>query len=313
MRFPASDRLIVGMDTADDAGVYRLDDTTALILTVDFFTPIVDDPYTFGAVSAANSLSDVYAMGGRPIAALNVCGFPPSEDKVLLRAILQGGADKVAEAGAVIAGGHSVRDEELKYGLAVVGIVHPDKVITNAGARPGDVLVLTKPLGTGLLSTARKKDAISEAEFEPAVRNMLLLNRAASEIMIEYGAHACTDITGFGLIGHAQEMACASERAFEIAYHDVPLLPLARECADKGHSPAGTRNNRAHFSGFVQGDVAEAWWSILFDPQTSGGLLISVASDHVESMLKKLERSGAPSAVIGKVLPEPAGRIILRP
>jgi len=313
MCFPTSDKLIVGMDTADDAGVYRLDDTTALILTVDFFTPIVDDPYTFGAISAANSLSDVYAMGGRPIAALNICGFPPREDKELLRAILKGGADKVAQAGAVIAGGHSVRDEDLKYGLSVVGLVHPDKVVTNAGARPGDVLVLTKPIGTGLLSTARKKDAISEDEFGPAVKTMLMLNRAASEIMIEYGAHACTDVTGFGLLGHAREMACASERAFEIAYRDVPLLPLARDCADKGHSPAGTRNNRAHFGEFVKGDVAEPWWSILFDPQTSGGLLISLPPDHVESMLKKLERSGAPSAVIGQVLAEPAGRIILRP
>lgn len=303
---------MVGMGTADDAGVYRLDENTALILTVDFFTPIVDDPYTFGAVSAANSLSDVYAMGGKPIVALNICAFPPKEDKEVLRAILQGGADKMAEAGAVIAGGHSVRDEDLKYGLSVVGLVHPDKVITNAGAKPGDVLVLTKPIGAGLLSTARKKDAITEAEFEPAVQNMLMLNRAAFEIMIEYEAHACTDVTGFGLLGHAQELACASERALSIAFHDVPLLPLARDCADNGLSPGGTRNNRAHFGGFVKGEVSESWWSILFDPQTSGGLLICLAPEHLESMLKKLERSGVNAAVIGEVLAGPAGRIFLR-
>jgi selenide,water dikinase len=266
---PTNDDLIVGSDKADDAGVFRLDRDTALVLTVDFFTPIVDDPYTFGAIAAANALSDVYAMGGRPIAALNVCCFPPKEDKDLLREILRGAADKVAEAGAVIAGGHSMRDDELKYGLAVTGLVHPDRVTTNAGARPGDKLVLTKPIGTGLLSTARRKDAISEDDFEPAVRAMLDLNRAASDAMKESEVNACTDVTGFGLLGHAREMACASGAALAVDYHQVPLFPQAMVCAQKGLVPGGTRNNRAHFCEFINGDVPEVWWAVLFDPQTS--------------------------------------------
>jgi len=296
----------VGADTADDAGVYLIDGETALILTVDFFTPIADDAYQFGQVAAANALSDVYAMGGRPIAALNVCCFPDGEDKAVLREILKGGADKVAEAGAVIAGGHSVRDQDMKYGLAVVGLVHPDRVMTNAGARPGDKLVLTKPVGTGLLATARRKDAISEDEFRPALDNMLELNRAAAEAMVEVGANACTDVTGFGLIGHALEMAEASGAALAIDFASVPLLPLAMKCAEDGHVPGGTGKNREHFACKMEGAPSEAESAALFDPQTSGGLLISAAPEQAGRIADRL---GA--AIIGEVLAKPAGKVIV--
>jgi len=303
------------MNPADDAGVYVLDDNTALVLTVDFFTPIADDPYTFGAIAATNALSDVYAMGGRPLAALNVCCFPAAGDKAVLREILRGGADKVAEAGAVIAGGHTVRDQDLKYGMAVVGVVHPQKVITNAGARPGDKLVLTKPIGTGLLATARRKDAITEAEFQPAIAVMLELNRAAATAMSEQGAHGCTDVTGFGLLGHAQEMAAASKVALAIDRPEVPLLPGALKCAQAGHVPGGARANYNHFCDWIEGQLDEFWAPVLFDPQTSGGLLISIPPDNVGPLIRQLSsRSAAfPTAtIIGEVLPGPAGKIIVR-
>lgn len=309
---PADERLLVGIDTSDDAGVLRLDDRTALILTVDFFSPIVDDPYNFGAIAAVNALSDVYAMGGKPLAALNIAAFPPKEDKAILRAVLQGGADKVKEAGAVIAGGHSVRDDELKYGLAVVGLVHPDAVIRNAGALPGDRLVLTKPIGTGLLTTARRADAVTAADLEPATSQMLALNRDAAAAMVRVQAHAATDVTGFGLLGHAQEMACASGVGFAIDRAEVPLLARARECATRGFIPAGARNNRSHFGPFVQGDLTEADWAVLFDPQTSGGLLISVAPAKSDALVSILRDQGINAAIIGEVLPEPKARIILR-
>lgn len=303
----------MGVDSADDAGVYRLDESTGLILTVDFFTPIVDDPYKFGAIAAANALSDVYAMGGTPLAALNICAFPPEDDKNMLREIIKGGADKVAEAGAVIAGGHSVRDEDLKYGLAVIGRVEPESVVTNAGAVPGDKLVLTKPIGTGLLSTARKKDAISEDEFEPAVELMLTLNNKASEAMIEAGANACTDITGYGLLGHAGEMAIASKAGLAIDVFSVPLLPLARQCAQNGNIPGGAKKNRDHFGKFVDGDpYDEACWGILFDPQTSGGLLISVPESKADDLMTQLQKESIDAAIIGEVIPEPKGRIVIR-
>lgn len=305
--------MIVGIENSDDAGVLRLSDQTALIMTVDFFTPIVDDPYAFGAIAAANALSDVYAMGGKPLAALNLAAFPDKEDKALQRAVLQGGADKVGEAGAVIAGGHSVKDEELKYGLAVVGLIHPDQVVTNSGAKVGDRLILTKPLGTGLLATARRRDAITEEEFKPAVKVMLELNRKAAEAMMEIGVNACTDVTGFGLLGHAHEMACGSGVGMKIDLSAVPLLPKARECAAKGLVPGGARNNRAHFSAFIQGQVPdESCWAVLFDPQTSGGLLISVSAEKAPALLEKLSKADIKAALIGEVLPEPKGRIIVK-
>jgi selenide,water dikinase len=297
------------MNPADDAGVYVLDEHTALVLTVDFFTPICDDPYTFGALAAANALSDVYAMAGTPLAALNVCCFPPQEDKDVLRRILQGGADKVREAGAVIAGGHTVRDQDLKFGMAVVGVAHPRKVITNAGAKPGDALVLTKPVGTGLLSTARRRDAIKEEELRPAIAVMLELNRAAAAVMMELGAHGCTDVTGFGLLGHAQEMAAASKVALAIDRSKVPLLPGAQRCAQAGHVPGGARANYNHFASEVEGALDEFWSPILFDPQTSGGLLIALAPEAARQFTATIPAS----AVIGEVREGPAGKIILRP
>jgi len=310
--FPVDDRLIAGADSADDAGVVRLDDDTGLILTLDFFTPIVDDPYEFGAIAAANALSDVYAMGGRPLAALNICSFPPEEDKEMLRKILQGGADKLREAGAVLAGGHTVKDRELKYGMAVAGLAAPDKVKTNAGARPGDALVLTKPVGAGLLATARRKDAITEDEFGAAKRKMAELNRVAAEAMTDLDASAATDVTGFGLLGHAQEMACASGTALEISISSVPLLDKALWCAEKGHSPGGARANRVHFGPFVDGEPeAEYWWSVLFDPQTSGGLLISIPDKRAGELIERLLGEGVESSRIGAVIEGLAGRIRL--
>ena len=310
--FPVDERLIVGADTADDAGVVRLDEETGLILTVDFFTPIVDDPYQFGAIAAANALSDVYAMGGAPIAALNICAFPPKEDKALLRQILQGGADKIREAGAVLAGGHSIRDEDMKYGLAVVGSVKPEDVKTNAGARPGDWLVLTKPLGTGLLSTARRKDAITEDDFEVAKKNMADLNKRAAESMVEYNASACTDVTGFGLLGHALEMACASGVGLVINVPSIPLLKKAMWCAREGHVPGGAKNNRDHFGPSVEGlPPEEEWWPVLFDPQTSGGLLIAICADRGDHLIARVQAQGIKASVIGEVVEGPAGKIIL--
>jgi selenide, water dikinase len=310
------------MNPADDAGVYRLDQNTALVLTVDFFTPIADDPYIFGAIAAANALSDVYAMGGRPLAALNICCFPPKGDKDVQRAILQGGADKIAEAGAVIAGGHSVRDDDLKYGLAVIGLVHPDRLTTKAGAKPGDLLVLTKPIGIGLLATARRKDAITEHEFAPALALMQELNRQAAQAMTALGAGGATDVTGFGLLGHAQEMAAASGVAFAIDRLRVPLLPNTQKCAQAGHVPGGARANFSHFGEHVSG-LDDFWAPILFDPQTSGGLLISLPPESARVLIDKLTESlggaGAPTgatlyppAIIGEVLPGPAGKIIIR-
>ena len=283
-------------------------------MTVDFFTPIVDDPYNFGAIAAANALSDVYAMGGEPLAVLNCAGFPPGEDKDLLRAILQGGADKVREAGAVVAGGHSIRDDELKFGMAVIGRIHPDEVIRNAGAKPGDKLVLTKAIGTGLLSTARKRDAITEDEFHPAVKSMLELNRAAGHAMAAARAHAATDVTGFGLFGHALEMACASRVTLAFDFAAIPLLPRARECAERGLIPGGAKSNLAHFEGLLVGSFPDpAAWAIAFDPQTSGGLLIAIGPDRLDELLTNLQGRGHTCAVVGEALEESEGRIVIRP
>ena len=263
--------VIVGFDTYDDAGVFRLTPDLALVQTVDFFTPIVDDAYTFGAIAAANSLSDVFAMGGRPISALSVLCYPGAGDIELLQEILRGGADKIAEAGCVILGGHSVTDPEIKFGYAVTGTIHPDRIWTNAGARPGDRLYLTKPIGTGVISTALKRELADEADVQAAITSMLTLNRAP-----EY-AHGCTDITGFGLLGHGREMALASNVTLEIEADAVPLLPGALGYATAGAIPGGQKNNRDFTSDCVQFDrpVALELEALLYDPQTSGGLLIA--------------------------------------
>ena len=284
--------LLVGFDKSDDAGVFRLSADLALVQTVDFFTPIVDDPFTFGAIAAANSLSDVYAMGGTPLTALSILAWPGSDDLDDLEAVLQGGAAKIREAGCVIVGGHSVTDPEIKFGYAITGTVHPDRVKTNAGARPGDVLILTKRIGTGVISTALKRGIASEEHVAKSIESMLTLNRAACEAMSNLEVHAVTDVTGFGLLGHAREMALASEVTLEIDASRVQYLEGAVEYGRAGAIPGGLNNNRD----FVAECVAGSPGDLLYDPQTSGGLLISLP--EAGEYLKR-----CPSAyVLGRVL-----------
>jgi len=274
----ADENVLVGFDTADDAGVYKLTAELALVQTVDFFTPIVDDPYTYGAIAAANSLSDVYAMGGRPISALSILAWSPKEDPADLEAILKGGAEKMHEAGCAILGGHSVSDEEIKFGYAVTGTIHPDRIKTNAGAVPGDALVFTKRLGTGVISTALKRGLAAEADVAAAIASMLTLNRAACEEMLRLEVHGCTDVTGFGLIGHAREIALASRVTLEIAVDALQFLPGALDYARAGAVPGGLKNNRDFAECVVEARRAlpREIEDLLYDPQTSGGLLISM-------------------------------------
>jgi selenide,water dikinase len=265
--------VLVGFDTRDDAGVYRVSPDLALVQTVDFFTPIVDDPYTFGAIAAANSLSDVFAMGGRPLSALSILCYPGKGDIDVLREILRGGEDKMREADCVILGGHSVSDDEIKFGYAVTGTIHPNRILTNAGAKAGDVLVLTKRLGTGIISTALKREIASEEHVSAAIESMLTLNRAPTV------AHGCTDVTGFGLLGHAREMALASRITIEIEAERVPVLPGALEYARAGAVPGGTGNNREFVASCVEMErqLPPEMEALLYDPQTSGGLLIATS------------------------------------
>ena len=278
----ADENVLVGFDTADDAGVYQLTPELALVQTVDFFTPIVDDPYTYGAIAAANALSDVYAMGGRPISALTVLAWPPKEDPRDLEAILKGGAEMMHEAGCTILGGHSVADDEIKFGYAVTGIVHPARILANAGARPGDTLVFTKRLGTGVIATALKRGIAREADVAASIASMLTLNRAACQEMLRYDVHGCTDVTGFGLVGHAREMALASQVTLEIAVDRLQFLPGAVEYARAGAVPGGLKNNREFASCAVETlrelprEIPPEIEDLLYDPQTSGGLLISL-------------------------------------
>lgn len=295
-----NERVLVGYDTADDAGVYLLNDECALVQTVDFFTPIVDDPYTFGAIAAANSLSDVYAMGGHPISALSILAYPGKGDLDPLKQILTGGAEKMREAGCAVLGGHSINDEEIKFGYSVTGTVHPGRVWTNAGARPGDVLVFTKRLGTGVVATALKRGIASEEHVEAAIASMLTLNAAAARLLGTLEVHACTDITGFGLLGHTREMAVASGLTFEIDSSAVPLLPGAHHYATQNALPGGLANNREFVSDCVgvEGTVAKDLLDLLYDPQTSGGLLVSMEESQAARFC-----DGFPAAVrIGRVL-----------
>jgi selenide, water dikinase len=306
--------LLVGSGTYDDAGVFRLSADLALIQTVDFFPPVVDDPRTFGAISAANSLSDVYAMGGRPVTALVICCVPNGFAPEILGEILAGGQQMAHRAGVPIVGGHTVKDPELKYGLAVTGLVHPDRIITNAGARVGDYLYLTKPLGTGVITTALKNQACPPEVLEPAVAGMQRLNAAASEAMIEAGAHAGTDITGFGLLGHAHALAQASGVALEFDVGKVPLLPGAREAVAEGHVPGGLVANRAYLEEWVQVESGVgSSHELLYDPQTSGGLLIVVAAEDTLQLSDALQRRNEPVYPVGRVVEGRAGRIRLRP
>jgi selenide,water dikinase len=295
--------VLVGFDTNDDAGVYRISPECALVQTTDFFTPIVDDPFTFGAVAAANALSDVYAMGGRPITALSILCYPGQGDLDDLEAILRGGAEKMIEAGCAILGGHSVNDEEIKFGYAVTGLIHPDRILANAGARPGDVLVLTKAIGTGVISTALKRGIAQDEHVQGAIRSMLTLNKSTCEAMLEAGAHGCTDVTGFGLLGHAREMALASKVTLEIEAASIEFLPGALEYAEQGALPGGLNNNRAFAEGcvLVRPGVDPVVLQLLYDPQTSGGLLISVP---------EATASAIPGRIIGRVV-ERAGKPIV--
>lgn len=294
--------LIVGIDTSDDAAVYKLNDEMATIQTLDFFTPIVDDPYTFGQIAAANSLSDVYAMGGKPIVALNIVCFPNCLNMNILGEILRGGADKVLEAGAVIVGGHTVQDDEPKYGLSVTGIVHPDKVLKNYGAETGDILILTKPIGLGIINTAIKAKIASKEAYEKAVKVMAYLNKYAGEIITDYNITSCTDITGFSLIGHAYEMAEPSKKTFRIFKDAIPFIKEAKEYASMGLIPAGCYENKRYLKGKYLLKNVESWMEdILFDPQTSGGLLISCKEKDYIDILTRLENLEVESAVIGRV------------
>jgi selenide,water dikinase len=312
MHFPTDENVLVGLDRADDAGVYKVSDDLALIQTVDFFTPIVDDPYWFGQIAVANALSDVYAMGGVPKTAMNLVAFPAKDMGLeVLRAIIQGGIDKLTEAAVVLIGGHSIEDKELKYGLSVTGFIHPKRILTKKNLQVGDRLILTKPLGTGIINTAIKARMASEHLIEQVTRLMAALNRTASNIMIRFDIHACTDVTGFGLLGHLAEMVDGSGCSVTLEAHRVPVLPEAEDFASMGLIPAGAHKNREFRRSMVVFDsqVPLALQDIFFDPQTSGGLVISAASSHALPLVRALHDEGVPAAVIGEVVNDPSERI----
>ena len=298
--------VLVGFDHADDAGVYLIGPEQALVQTVDFFTPIVDDPYTFGQIAATNSLSDVYAMGGKPLTAMALVCFPEKADLEILERILAGGLSKMMEAGCTVIGGHSIRDEETKFGYSVTGMVHPKKVLANQGAKAGDALLFTKALGTGVISTAIKKGKAEAAWIDAATRSMTTLNKRAAEVIIDgdFRVHAMTDITGFGMIGHAREIALASDVSFRFYASRVPLLQGAIECVRAGYIPGGLNNNRDFAECLVEYDdgVAEDVRALLFDPQTAGGLLISTANG--DRLKRALNDAGVDAVKIGEVLPD---------
>ena len=296
--------LLVGFNKADDAGVFRINDRQALVQTVDFFPPIVDDPYAFGQIAAANALSDIYAMGGKPLTALNVVGFPAQMKPSILTEILRGGSDKVHEAGAVVVGGHSIKDKELKYGVAVTGIIDTDKIISNGNARPGDRLFLTKALGTGIITTAIKQKRATVKDIRNVTSQMAQLNKAAAELMVRHGAHAATDITGFGILGHAFEMADASDVSIEIKFAELPILPNAVEFARAGALTGGADANRDYLADKIMIDdrLKKEETDILFDAQTSGGLLIAVDNGMIEKFVADAEKSGIDINMFGRVI-----------
>lgn len=313
--FPTDENVLVGLERADDAGVYRVTHDIALIQTVDFFTPIVDDPYWFGQIAAANALSDVYAMGGVPKTAMNLVAFPLKDmDMSILRQIIQGGVDKMREAGVVLMGGHSVEDKELKYGLSVTGFIHPDRILRKKDLRPEDRLILTKPLGTGIVNTAIKGGLASDDIIDRVTRLMATLNRKGAEVMSRYPVHGCTDITGFGLLGHMAEMVCDMPFGIRLISGQIPMLPEALEYAGMGLVPAGAYKNREFRECMVDfaPSVDRLVQDILFDPQTSGGLLIGVAPDRADDLVAELRDEGIEeAAVIGEVVAEPKERIVV--
>jgi selenide,water dikinase len=298
--------VLVGFDHADDAGVYQIAPDQALVQTVDFFTPVVDDPYVFGQIAATNALSDVYAMGGKPLTALALVCFPDKADLEILERILAGGLSKMIEAGCTVIGGHSIRDEETKFGYAVTGLVHPKKILANAGARPGDALIFTKAVGTGVISTAIKKGKAEPAWIEAAIQSMTTLNKQAAEVIqqSEFRVHSMTDVTGFGLIGHAREMALASDVSLRLHAGSIRLLPGALECVRAGYIPGGLKNNRDFAECVVGYDdaVSEDLRALLFDPQTAGGLLIAVASEDSEALMRALAAAQVSAVRIGDVV-----------
>jgi len=300
--------VLVGFDKADDAGVYRISPQQALVQTVDFFTPVVDDPYTFGQIAATNSLSDVYAMGGRPLSALAIVCFPEKEDTAILEQMLAGGLSKMVEANCTVIGGHSVRDPEIKLGYAITGTIHPDRVLTNSNALILDALILTKPLGTGVISTAIKQGEAEPAWIESATRAMTTLNRAAADVATsgKFHVHAATDVTGFGLIGHAREMALGSRASVHIYSSSVPVLEGALDCVRAGYIPGGLKANREFAECMVgyEPGIPDEVKTILFDPQTAGGLLLSVAREDAAPMLEALNAAGIAAAEVGEILPE---------
>lgn len=306
--------LLVGFDKSDDASVYKVSDDLALVQTVDFFPPIADDPYLFGQIAATNALSDVYAMGGEPKLCLNIMAVPESMPKDAVHQMLRGGYDKVYEAGALITGGHSILDDEPKYGLAVTGFVHPDRVLTNSGAKPGDVLLFTKPLGIGILSTAQKAEMLSTEGEALAYRLMTTLNKSARDVMVKYRVHACTDVTGFGLLGHVCEMAQGSDVDVELHVGDIDLIPEAASLAQMGILPAGMYRNRTFAEPEVEPGETELWQQdMLYDPQTAGGLLMAVDPADAEALYRELKECVPSAQKIGRVLPHGGGkRIFLR-
>ena len=291
--------MLVGTETADDAGVFRLRPDLAIVNTVDFFTPIVDDPYTFGLIAATNSLSDVYAMGGEPKTAMNIVCFPKGKMAIeILGEILKGGADKVKESGAVIIGGHSIIDEEIKYGMAITGVIHPDKILRNVGVQEGDALILTKALGTGIIATALKKGKASKESIDEAVASMTMLNAAASAVIRKYPVHACSDVTGYAILGHALEMASGSSVTLVVESAKLPLLRGAPRLAEKGYITGGCKRNRDYLKDkiTVEKSIPEGIVEVAFDPQTSGGLLVALAKRHADKVIDELQAAGVNSA-----------------
>jgi len=305
--------LIVGIESGEDAGVYKLREDLAIVQTLDFFTPIVDDPYTFGQVAAANSLSDVYAMGGKAIVAMNIICFPINKmDISILQEILRGGLDKMREAEVLLVGGHSVEDDELKYGLSVTGVVHPAKVLTNKGAKAGDSLILTKPLGTGIINTALKGEMANEDLVTKSIKCMTTLNKKAAELMKSFDVHSCTDVTGFGFLGHACEMVEGTDVGMVIYSSSVPFFHEIQELVEMGMVPGGLHRNREFRMHMLEVDSECPDWmiDILFDPQTSGGLLFSLSSPQAEELLKRLHEEGIKeAAIVGEVVSKPKGKI----
>ncbi len=300
---PPDPNVLVGFGMLDDAGVYKLSETQALVQTVDFFPPMVDDPYLFGEIAAANALSDVYAMGGLPLTALNITCFPATLDLGILNSILRGGLAKCREAGVAVMGGHTVDDPEIKFGLSVTGTIHPGQIWSNDGAEPGDALILTKHIGVGVITTAIKQGVASEEAVDAALETMRKLNKAARDAAASVGPNACTDVTGFSLLGHLTQMMRASGTTAQIEAEKVPLLPGARELARQGIGPGGTGRNKSHFGSHVSlpPDLEPALVELLFDPQTSGGLLLSVAGDKKEALLRALAVHGVSASVVGSV------------